>query len=176
MSAKPKSPKRQAPGGKRQGAGRKKIPVLAATVRALARVGCTLEDIAGAVGIARRTFIERAVNEDSPQFDHAIRDAFEAGKAECRVSLRRMQWTAAKRGSTGMQIWLGKQLLGQREFVSVRHGGDPENQTPIQTKSTITDERAEILSLVTPFEPAGDEGGDDPMVGGDPGRGEKEGT
>lgn len=35
-----------------------------------------------------------------------------------------MQWQRAKAGSDTMQIWLGKQLLGQRDKQAVEHGVD----------------------------------------------------
>ena len=34
-----------------------------------------------------------------------------------RISLRRHQWKSAEAGHVGMQIWLGKQWLGQTEKV-----------------------------------------------------------
>ncbi len=30
-----------------------------------------------------------------------------------------MQWTSARKGSVAMQVWLGKQYLGQREKIEV---------------------------------------------------------
>ena len=37
------------------------------------------------------------------------------GKEEGRRSLRRLQWAQAERGNTTMLLWLGKQMLGQRD-------------------------------------------------------------
>lgn len=34
-----------------------------------------------------------------------------------RTSLRRMQWSKAKEGNVTMMIWLGKQVLGQKDRV-----------------------------------------------------------
>jgi hypothetical protein len=47
--------------------------------------------------------------------DPAFLDVLEAGKGRGRVTLRRLQWQAASTGNTTMLVWLGKQLLGQRD-------------------------------------------------------------
>ncbi len=36
-----------------------------------------------------------------------------------------MQWKAAKAGNVTMQIWLGKQLLGQKDKSDVTSGDQP---------------------------------------------------
>jgi hypothetical protein len=33
----------------------------------------------------------------------------------CKASLRRIQWKLAEAGNATMCVWLGKQLLGQRD-------------------------------------------------------------
>jgi len=72
-------------------------------VRTLAGYGCTQEEIANACGIGETTLKRNA------------REELDAGYAEMRRSLRRWQYEAAKGGNVTMLIWLGKQLLGQRE-------------------------------------------------------------
>jgi hypothetical protein len=42
------------------------------------------------------------------------REAWENGREEGRASLRRLQWRSAEH-SVAMQIWLGKQFLGQTD-------------------------------------------------------------
>jgi hypothetical protein len=39
----------------------------------------------------------------------------ESGKGDCQLSLRRAQLETALGGNATMQIWLGKQLLGQKD-------------------------------------------------------------
>jgi transcriptional regulator with XRE-family HTH domain len=78
-------------------------------VETLASIGCTLEEIASVVGLSKRSLIRR---RDDPRFLEAI----ESGRAKGRASLRRLQWAAAKSGNITAQIWLGKQLLGQRSY------------------------------------------------------------
>ena len=86
-----------------------KTPVDLAVVEGLASIGCTLDELAAVVGLTKRTLIRR---RDDPRFLEAI----ERGRAKGRASLRRLQWEAAKAGNITAQIWLGKQLLGQRSF------------------------------------------------------------
>jgi hypothetical protein len=54
--------------------------------------------------------VERRLQDDL-EFCGAYKKGLENG----RSSLRRIQWKAALAGNTTMQIWLGKQYLGQRE-------------------------------------------------------------
>lgn len=78
-------------------------------VRALAMIQCTLEEMAFVLGCSVDT-IERR-----------FADIVEVGKGQGRMSLRRMQWASAKNGSVTMQIFLGKNLLGQREMAKIEH-------------------------------------------------------
>jgi len=39
-----------------------------------------------------------------------------------RVALRRTMWQRAMRGDTRMLIWLGRQVLGQRDTQEIDHG------------------------------------------------------
>jgi len=47
--------------------------------------------------------------------DPAFLAAYEKGKSEGKLSLRRSQMKAALDGNITMQIWMGKQLLGQSD-------------------------------------------------------------
>src|SRR5580700_2692665 len=79
------------------------------TVERAASIGCTVEEIAAILGIARSTLFERKAD------DPAIEDAIEKGRGTGRATLRRLQWDKAQQGSDTMLIWLGKQVLGQRD-------------------------------------------------------------
>lgn len=69
----------------------------------MAKIGCTAEEIATVTGIARSTVYER------------FSDALEKGRAAGKESLRRAQFKTAIGGNAVMQIWLGKQYLGQTD-------------------------------------------------------------
>ena len=76
---------------------------------------CTDEEMAAWFGITRETLVRRKKGD--------ILDAIERGKAKGRASLRRAQFQNALNGNATMQIWLGKQLLGQRDIVTTEHTG-----------------------------------------------------
>ena len=70
----------------------------------LAKIQCTKPEMAAVLGCDPKTLYNR--------FSHIIQEGKEAGKK----SLRRAQWDrAVKDNNTTMQIWLGKQYLGQRD-------------------------------------------------------------
>jgi len=72
-------------------------------IEALAGIGCTDEEIAVALKCSSDTLTRR--------FAEHLRK----GRELCKTSLRRMQWKSAESGNVTMQIWLGKQLLGQKD-------------------------------------------------------------
>ena len=73
--------------------------------QSLARIGCTLDEIASIAGVSVATIKRRA------------RAEIDRGYHEMRMSLRRWQYEKAKEGSVPMLIWLGKQHLGQRDKI-----------------------------------------------------------
>jgi hypothetical protein len=76
-------------------------------VRALAAIHCTLAEI-GAVLDCSVDTLERH-----------FADIIEKGKQQGRMSLRREQWKAARAGNVTMLIWLGKNLLQQRDVMQL---------------------------------------------------------
>jgi hypothetical protein len=72
-------------------------------IEQMAMVGCSNEEIALVLDVSADT-IER---------NYA--GAIKAGKAARNYNLRKLQYEAAKRGNIVMQIWLGKQWLGQKD-------------------------------------------------------------
>ena len=78
-------------------------------VQALGRLQCTNEEIASCLGTTDTTLL-------NAQNKEVFLGALEKGKAEGRMSLRRIQMKLAETSAT-MAIFLGKQNLGQRENV-----------------------------------------------------------
>ena len=78
-------------------------------VQALGRLQCTNEEIASCLGTTDTTLL-------NAQNKEVFLVALEKGKAEGRMSLRRIQMKLAETSAT-MAIFLGKQILGQRENV-----------------------------------------------------------
>lgn len=90
-------------------------------LRSLGGIQCTHEEAAAVLGVSRSS-LQRFL----AKYPEAV-EAFEDGKEEGRASLRRAQVKSAMAGNTVMQVWLGKQWLGQRDKhevsvdVTVRH-------------------------------------------------------
>jgi hypothetical protein len=86
------------------------------TIRGLGRINCTIEEAAAVLGCHRDTF------GDFLRRDKKGLEAWETGHLECRVSLRRTQFNLAQTNA-GMAIFLGKNLLGQRDQIVQEHTG-----------------------------------------------------
>ena len=91
--------------------GRPKKTIDYESVEKLAGMMCTQEEIASFLGISVRTLQRDA------EFCRIYNKAMDNG----RSALRRMQWKSAQSGNTRMQIWLGKQYLGQRDKQDIDH-------------------------------------------------------
>jgi hypothetical protein len=82
---------------------RPKVDIDEEQVEEMAAIGCTVAEIAGIVGCSPRTVERRAAAPVA------------RGRARLNISLRGKQIEMAMSGNASMLIWLGKQLLGQRE-------------------------------------------------------------
>lgn len=82
------------------------------SVRRMAQCGMTDAEIATICQCSETTIRRRC------------REALDQGRARLNMSVRRTQLRMMRRGSAAMAIWLGKQLLGQRDKSDlVTHGG-----------------------------------------------------
>jgi hypothetical protein len=104
----------------------------------LCTLSCTDEEIAAWFGTSTRT-IERRRNE--PKFAEIMA----RGKAKGRISIRRMQMKLLEQGNATMGIWLGKQLLGQRDQVA------NEVRLPLPPQKTARELRAELEAYIKDF-------------------------
>jgi hypothetical protein len=128
-------------GGKRTGAGRKRVNINMVDVERLAALQCTAVEIASFLGVSVRT-IERRKSQP------AFAEAMERGKARGRVSLRRTLWALAAKGNPAANIFLAKNLLGYKDYFSNEHSG-PDGG-PIQHQIGARDEIASrITQLAT---------------------------
>lgn len=84
-------------------AGRPKKELDKEQVRKLAAFHCTVDEIADIIGCSRRTIYNKYKKD------------LDAGRADGKKILRTMQFKAAQKGSAAMLIWLGKQILGQKD-------------------------------------------------------------
>lgn len=103
--------------------GRKTIEINWSQVEECCKIQCTGEEIAAILGISYDT-LERAIKRE---YDNDFAEYFEQKSANGKMSLRRRQYETAKEGNVTMQIWLGKQWLGQKEKSEVEntHKGNP---------------------------------------------------
>ena len=90
-----------------------------ATIEAAAKIHCTGEEIAALLGIDYDTLNSRITEKHGVPTSDYIKNHASSGKA----SLRRMQWKSAEGGNTTMQIWLGKQHLGQTDKTDTTLSG-----------------------------------------------------
>ena len=79
------------------------------TVEKLGNIHCTQEEIAAILDISVRTL----------QRDSEFCRIYKQSTANSKKSLRRLQWNKAEEGNATILIWLGKQMLGQRDNPEV---------------------------------------------------------
>ena len=69
------------------------------------------------------------------------------GKAEGKQRLRQLQWRAAEKGNVSMLIWLGKQILHQRDQLDI----EPPRKEPepkVNLKNLTSEELREMRALL----------------------------
>lgn len=86
-------------------------------VRRLCRLMVTQDEMATFFEVSLSAVEHRIATE--PEFKKAMED----GYAEGRMRLRRYQMRAAMKGNAAMLIFLGKNLLGQKDVVDSLHSG-----------------------------------------------------
>ena len=90
--------------------GRPAIDFDAKEVEKLGSIGATIEEMAGWFDVTTRT-IERRLADEEGEFCRV----YKRGRSRVKMSLRRKQIDLANDGNPTMLIWLGKQLLEQRD-------------------------------------------------------------
>lgn len=97
----------------------------------LCSLHCTQPDIAAFFGCTLNAVEKRVISKTTYDYNGqklTFREIMELGYGKGRVSLRRRQFELADRGNPTMLIWLGKQILGQRDHQEIEHlapGGQP---------------------------------------------------
>jgi len=74
-------------------------------IQKLVSYGCSIVEIGDYFG-CHETLIHKKYSE-----------FIKKGRSDQKIKLRKLQWEAAKKGNITMLIWLGKQILGQKEKV-----------------------------------------------------------
>ena len=95
---------------KKRSVGRPKTNLDLADLEKICRLNCTMPEIAAFFDIPLRTLEDKYTN------DEAVRRSIDKGRNQGKLSLRRKQLQILdETNNPTMAIWLGKQLLGQRE-------------------------------------------------------------
>ena len=132
-------------------AGRKPVQIDLVELEKLSSLHCTNAELADWFGVSVRT-IELRLKR--PEFAAAI----QRGRAKGRISVRRAQMKMLESGNGTMGIWLGKQILSQRETITTEHvdaGGGPIQILPKPDLSRLTDEELQQLrALLSKAQPA----------------------
>jgi hypothetical protein len=131
-------------GGKRPMAGRKAVHIDLEQVEKLAAIQCTEAEIASVLGVSERT-IER--RKQQPDFAEAMA----RGKARGRVSLRRNLWSLANKGQPAANIFLAKNLLGYKDYLTNEHSGPdggPIMIGPAPELGELTDDELKQLAIL----------------------------
>lgn len=109
--------------------GRPRVKIDITELEKLCVLQCTQAEIAAFFGIGTAT-LERYARKAE------YRDVMERGYLKGKISVRRKQMQLMESGNVTMAIWLGKQLLGQKD--KVEHGG-PDG-APIELNVTTSTE------------------------------------
>lgn len=81
---------------------------------AMIRIQCTQDEVCGVMGATDKTLNLALKKIGQPGFS----ELFKRHRDEGKVSLRRSQWKAAtEKLNPTMLVWLGKQMLGQRDQI-----------------------------------------------------------
>lgn len=93
------------------------------------RIQCTRNEICGILNMSEDT-LNRRIKERGEENFAAL---YKKHSGEGKASLRRLQWQAAEAGNPTMLVWLGKNVLDQRDKVEQDHLSSDGSMTPPKT-------------------------------------------
>jgi hypothetical protein len=100
--------------------GRPRIEIDVEELKRLCRLNCTMEEIGAFFGCDKKTIERRYAEEEDFQ------QAIDQGRGLGKLSVRRKQIQIMdEHNSASMAIWLGKQLLGQRDNQDITTDNKP---------------------------------------------------
>jgi hypothetical protein len=105
-----------------------------AVMERAAQIGCTIAETAALLGIAANTFSSHL------QHDPNLREHYDRARDKGKETLRRWQWRAAEEGNPTMLIWLGKQMLGQKD----KRDDDDAGTAPVRVIVELVGEAAPV--------------------------------
>jgi hypothetical protein len=96
-------------------------------LRNMVRIQCTAEECSSVLEVDADTLDARLKENGYAGFS----DFYKRYSGEGKASLRRAQWKAAQDGNPTMLVWLGKQMLGQRDKQDLDHTSSDGSMTPV---------------------------------------------
>ena len=124
---------------KKNKGGRPKIKIDKEQFEKLCSINCTEEEIAGWFKCSVDTISRFCQSE----YDKPFCEIYKTLSAQGKISLRRTQFKIADAGNATMAIWLGKQLLGQRDKQDIALDTEQDytiNIVPASTQPRDDDE------------------------------------
>lgn len=133
-------------------------PIDAEEVYKLACLGITNRGIA--------TFF----NYDETSLAKRFSKEIQKGKEDQKIRLSQLQWASAERGNVVMQIWLGKQILGQADKNETKDTTDPGVDLSKYPSDFLESMLKLYKSIDQPTgEPGATQGADKPVTNESPG-------
>jgi len=111
--------------------GRTPVHIDLGDLEKLCMLQCTDQELAGWFNVSTRTIEKR---RKQPEFSEVM----QRGRAKGRISVRRAQMKLLENGNGTMGVWLGKQLLGQRDAGAAEHTGNTTDQIQPFPKPDLT--------------------------------------
>ena len=119
--------------------GRPRVHIDWVEVKKLCQLQCTLSEIADWFLCSENTVVRRCKEENKTTFE----GYFKKHSAKGKVSLRRSQFKLAADGNPALNIWLGKQYLGQTDKSEVKTEVTGKDGGAIEVKKKMTIEEME---------------------------------
>jgi hypothetical protein len=125
--------------------GRKPAQIDLMELEKLCSLHCTDQEVADWFGVSTRTIESRKKRRE-------FAEAMQRGRSKGRISIRRAQMKMLETGNGTMGVWLGKQMLGQRDTITTEHVGAGGGPIRILAKPDLSrlsdDELQQLRALV----------------------------
>lgn len=102
----------------------------------MCKINCTRDEVCAVFGFSEETLNRRLAERGEVNFASLYKKYSGHGK----VSLRRLQCKSAEQGSVPMQIWLGKQWLGQRDTPEQSTGDDKPIEINVNVRKPASED------------------------------------
>jgi hypothetical protein len=108
----------------------------------LIKIQCTRDEICEVLGMSDTT-LTRRIAERKIEGVTNFEALYKKHQGEGKASLRREQWKAAQSGNPTMLVWLGKQVLGQKDRQEVDNTSSDGSMSMEGLFASINARRAE---------------------------------